>query len=338
MKLTLRSGLLRHFFLSGFSLCFYPLTSVLRYRALFFVFFSTWHFLSCPLQADEPQADESLEKPKKYHFSICAIFKDEAKFLKEWIEYHQLIGVDHFYLYNCSSQDHFLKVLNPYLKKGVVTLVDWFDYFDEQDEEETYKWALSTQISAYEHVIRMHAEKETKWLVFADIDEFFLPPGSTALAEVLKKYDDYPGILLESDYFDASKWDVLPKRKLIIEALELTNAPHQNLQKSVLKMIFKPDLCLGFTWPPYTCTFKDHRIPTGIGKSELRINRYTNRKAGYLFRKFKDKLLVDNRVLAADEMRQLLALGYEIEDQERAIYRFVTELTKKMENDPGHGW
>ena len=30
---------------------------------------------------------------KKYAMSICGIFKNEARFLKEWIEYHQLVGI-----------------------------------------------------------------------------------------------------------------------------------------------------------------------------------------------------------------------------------------------------
>jgi hypothetical protein len=29
---------------------------------------------------------------RKYYFSICAIFKDESLTLKEWIEYHLIIG------------------------------------------------------------------------------------------------------------------------------------------------------------------------------------------------------------------------------------------------------
>ncbi|KIC71464.1 hypothetical protein DB44_DM00010, partial [Candidatus Protochlamydia amoebophila] len=31
-----------------------------------------------------------------YDLSVCAIFKNEAPYLKEWIEYHRLIGVKHF--------------------------------------------------------------------------------------------------------------------------------------------------------------------------------------------------------------------------------------------------
>lgn len=35
----------------------------------------------------------------RYYLSIGAIFKDEARFLDEWIEFHLGIGVEHFYLY-----------------------------------------------------------------------------------------------------------------------------------------------------------------------------------------------------------------------------------------------
>ena len=37
---------------------------------------------------------------KKHKVSICAIFKDEEEFLKEWLEFHLLVGIEHFYMYN----------------------------------------------------------------------------------------------------------------------------------------------------------------------------------------------------------------------------------------------
>ena len=46
-----------------------------------------------------------------YYFSICAIFKDESLSIKEWIEYHKLIGVEHFYLYNNKSKDSSVSIL-----------------------------------------------------------------------------------------------------------------------------------------------------------------------------------------------------------------------------------
>ena len=45
---------------------------------------------------------------RKYEISICAIFKNEAPFLKEWLEFHLMLGIDHFYLYNNNSEDDYL--------------------------------------------------------------------------------------------------------------------------------------------------------------------------------------------------------------------------------------
>ncbi|GMO23401.1 MAG: hypothetical protein Ta2B_02600 [Termitinemataceae bacterium] len=38
--------------------------------------------------------------------SIVAIVKNEASYIKEWIEYHRLVGVDRFYIYDDNSTDN----------------------------------------------------------------------------------------------------------------------------------------------------------------------------------------------------------------------------------------
>jgi hypothetical protein len=268
---------------------------------------------------------------KKYNLSICCLFKNEAKYLKEWIEYHKMVGVDHFYLYNNGSTDGFHRVLNPYIKQGVVTLINWPDFMPNT-EEEAWKWALSTQVSAYENAAKYVGINETKWLVFVEGDEFLVPPESTTLAEVLIKYDDYPGITLASDYFDASKSDALPQKKLIIETVELTSAPAQNIQKTISKTIFKPEEATGFIWPPYQCCFKKGETVVTLRKKELKINCYTNRNKGYqrYFEKQKEKLAIDTRMLSEDEKTTLLNQGYELEDSERPILRFTPDLRRKL--------
>ena len=60
---------------------------------------------------------------KKYKVSVCAIFKNEAPYLKEWIEFNHLVGVEHFYMYNNNSEDDYLAVINPYIEKSWITLV-----------------------------------------------------------------------------------------------------------------------------------------------------------------------------------------------------------------------
>ncbi len=268
---------------------------------------------------------------KKYNLSVCTLFKDEARYLKEWIEYHRLIGVDHFYLYNNGSKDRYYSVLAKYIKEGIVTLIHWPDLMNSDRDEDAFMWALSTQVPAYENAAREVALHETKWLAFIDINEFLIPTQSYSLNEVLTRYDDFPGVTMRSTYYDASKIDVVPRKILLIETLEMTSAPELNIQKSVEKTIFKPDQLFYFTWPPYKCYFKNEKEAALVSSQEMRINQYTNRYMGYLtFGKPKEKLDIDNRLLTHYELSELLQIGYEINDQERLIYRYVPEMLKRL--------
>src|SRR5690348_7730635 len=163
---------------------------LIRYLCLFFLCFAS---LFARIENKRPK-EKNTTSSTRYQLSVCALFKNEAKYLKEWIEYHLLAGVDHFYLYNLDSTDDYIKVLRPYIEKKQVTLVFWHDFIGEQDEENLFIWALGTQIPAYENAARFRAIKETKWLVFLDVDEFLVSPQSHNLSSILEKYNDYPGV------------------------------------------------------------------------------------------------------------------------------------------------
>ncbi len=275
----------------------------------------------------------SQDGQKKYTLSICGIFRNEARYLKEWIEYHRLVGVDHFYLYNNKSIDYYKRALEPYIQAGIVTFMNWPDCLTEWEESpDRDNWALSTQVPAYEHAIKLKASLESKWLVFVDIDEFLVPFEKATLAEQLLPYDEYAAVTLSRVYYDASKIDTIPRRRLVIESTELTRG-EDNPQKSVSKTIFKPDRAVGFTWPPYRprfATASDKEIE--LKSHDIRVNRYTNRyRQGYLhYGKPKDRLDVDNRTVHMSHLSAALEEGYEIEDQERLIFRFIPDVLKRL--------
>lgn len=146
-----------------------------------------------------------LRKPKynkKYRISICGIFKNEAPFLKEWIEFHEMIGVEHFYLYNNNSEDLFGEVLQPYISRGLVTLIDW-----------PYNQA---QMKAYKNFYETYRH-ETQWVSFLDIDEFFCPKKDVTLTEWLCKHDKYPVILFYWRMFGTSNILKHDYSKLVVE-------------------------------------------------------------------------------------------------------------------------
>ena len=97
---------------------------------------------------------------KKYFLSICAIFKNEGRYIKEWLDYHIIAGIDHFYMYNNNSIDDFEVILKPYVKKNIVTLIEWP--------------FMQSQMDAYRDCIKKHSQ-ESNWIGFIDLDEFVVP-------------------------------------------------------------------------------------------------------------------------------------------------------------------
>ena len=126
---------------------------------------------------------------KKYMFSLCTCFKNEASNLKEWVEYHKLIGVDHFYLYNNNSTDNYMDVLTPYIEDGSVTLVD----FPQSP----------IQPHCYEHWINTYRQ-ESSWLAMTDIDEYLVPLKDNNIKDWLNKWKKYPVIQIYWKMFGAS--------------------------------------------------------------------------------------------------------------------------------------
>jgi Glycosyltransferase family 92 len=268
------------------------------------------------------------QKSKKYNLSVCAIIKNEGKYLNEWIEFHRLIGVEHFYLYSNDNFDLLQTSLKPYIKKGVVTLIPWVDFFDQMQEQSSEHWALATQIPAYENAIKFRAIGTTKWLALLNTDEYLLPVHSYMILDLLEKYDSYPAITLETDVFDGSKVTLSPAAQLLIEAREWIQSPATNIYKEFNKLILKPELCVGFAWPPYEIKFKNDQEAISLARSDLRINRYVNRNKPFID-PVKRKLYINSRFMPRNALSELLNQGYAIEDDEQTISRYLPELKKK---------
>ena len=141
---------------------------------------------------------------KKYKVSVCAIFRDEGTILKEWIEYHKIVGVEHFYLYNNFSEDNYLDILQPYIDDGVVTLTDWPHN--------------QAQMAAYQDCVDRF-KNETKWIGFIDLDEFVVPNKQyNTIYDFLNQFDsNRPMVIFYWRYFGSSGKVDRDRTKLITE-------------------------------------------------------------------------------------------------------------------------
>ncbi|MBA3957462.1 MAG: glycosyltransferase family 92 protein [Parachlamydiaceae bacterium] len=171
---------------------------------------------------------------RKCEIAICAIFRNEADFLKEWIEYHRLVGVGHFYLYNNLSQDHFWTVLKPYVDKGIVELFDV--PLDSNQHEAKAKTHNFVQVCCYNHAIKL-ARNLNKWIAIIDSDEFVCPVIDMTLSKALSRYSYADGVVAYWKMFGTSNvWD-LTSDELMIEKmlLRIPTPTTSNLFKSIVR-------------------------------------------------------------------------------------------------------
>ena len=60
-----------------------------------------------------------------YGISVAAIVKDEVEYIEEWIQFHILMGIEHFYIYDNESSDGTTEILKEYEKIGLITYTFW---------------------------------------------------------------------------------------------------------------------------------------------------------------------------------------------------------------------
>jgi hypothetical protein len=129
--------------------------------------------------------------------AVCAIFKDEARDLLEWLAFHKMIGADLFFLYDNGSGDNGSELIRRSSFARNVTLTDWSD--------------RPGQLSAYNHFHRNYAADFT-WAAFIDIDEFIVPLAGSSIRDILlrRMYQPYAAILLQWLVFGPSGHDRRP--------------------------------------------------------------------------------------------------------------------------------
>jgi hypothetical protein len=167
---------------------------------------------------------------------VCAIFKDEAPFLLEWLALHKLIGVDLFVLYDNGSSDGGADLIRASSFARNVTLIDWPD--------------RPGQLSAYNHFRINHARNFT-WVAFIDIDEFIVPVAGTSIRDILMRraYQPYAAILLQWLVFGPSGHERRPEG-LVIENYTM-HLPESADASRHVKSLVRTDKLLGIDYTPH---------------------------------------------------------------------------------------
>lgn len=160
-----------------------------------------------------PLRPQSGGKPKG--IALCLRFRDEARYLDEWITYHLAAGISHFFLYNNFSDDDYLPVLEPHITRGYVTLIDWPRKPASPAAEED---CIARCIGVFE------------WVGFLDADEFVVIQDGRVIPAYLNEFQDFPAVALHWYYFGSSGHRTRPSNGVINAYIRRKSVPNRHVK------------------------------------------------------------------------------------------------------------
>jgi hypothetical protein len=257
-----------------------------------------------------------VERRPQWYLSAVAIFKNEARYLDEWLAFCLLEGVEHVLLYDHCSNDSSRDVLRPWVATGLVELIRW-----------PVPWKSGAQVKAYLDALR-RLRGCSRWAAFIDIDEYLFSPTGRPLPEVLEQYESHAGVVVNWQCYGTSGHKTNPagltienysrrartgwarnrRVKTIVDPMLAIEAvgPHffaVEAGHSLVTEDFKPVRLIRSAngrrrmrhlaaWVPYV-PFDPYAFNRSseeqVSASELRINHYVTRSEDDLPLKFKDR-------------------------------------------------
>jgi hypothetical protein len=171
------------------------------------------------------------------YLSLCCVVKDEDLFIGEWLTYHALLGVEHFYIYDNESarpvQEH--PAVARYIKNGRATV--------------HAMPGRAVQYTAYRHCIKNYGACNF-WMGFLDLDEFIClntREGWMDFRPLLAEFEHCGGLALNWRTMTSSGHERRPEGLVIANYCRAM--PELNTVDLHVKSIVRPQLAVKITNP-----------------------------------------------------------------------------------------
>ncbi|HEY3754651.1 MAG TPA: glycosyltransferase family 92 protein [Opitutaceae bacterium] len=269
--------------------------------------------------------------PNRAYLSACLTFKDSALYLAEWLAFHSIQGVEHFYLYNNESSDHWQPIVEPYVRRGLATVIDFP--------------GKAVQLPMYQHCLRNYGPR-TRWLTFNDDDEFLFPVEEVPLSQVLARYERYAGVAVPWMLYGSSGHQTRPPGLVVRNYVRRMSYPDRHVKCIVnpAKVIHPIASAHLFHCVPGECVVDENEKPLNEALHPypqakiLRINHYLTKSIEEMEERRGRKITVDTGKVSAlpiTQWRQLEADRWnEVEDWIAARYADQVEASLRELSAP----
>ena len=175
-----------------------------------------------------------------YEMAIVAIVKNEEDYLAEWIEYHKLVGVSKFIMFDNGSTDSTADILKQYAENGDVIY--------------TYYPGNVRQMEAYNEAIAKY-RNDFHYMAFIDADEFIYPFNHEKkipeiVNDILSVDKNAAGLAVNWRMFGSSHLEHKPEKGGVIDNF-LYRAKEDGKGNDCIKTIANPRYIYKYNHPHY---------------------------------------------------------------------------------------
>ncbi len=266
-----------------------------------------------------------------YNLSICAIMRDEPEsHIREWIHYHRLVCVEHFFIYDNGSKIKIVDTLKKEIDAGFVTVINFP--------------GSSAQMPAYTNFIYDYG-KLTKYAAIIDSDEFLVPKTRNNVPEILEDYDKgHIGSFNVSWVMFGSGGliEKIPPDKLVIESYTKAMPKDHIENKHTKAILIKPgERTLYAGSNPHYCVYKPNYTAVSEDFKPV-INAWADHKSDKLalhhyclksLDNFKEKIAkprADKCELQGKTMEDFWRFDKDCTEENTDILKFATKVKEEL--------
>ena len=216
-------------------------------------------------------------KAQKNNLAVVLICKNEEDYVDEWIRYHALAGVRHFYIYdNDYSSGSTAAKARAHNRGGVVVIVHPWKL-----KASAGQCAVSPQGAAYVHAALCYGHKH-RWMAFIDIDEFIVPRQHGTIIEALDRLGRHSNISLPWSQFGNCGHTAKPSGPCAF-AYMLRHQPDERHTHHFKCIIDPAKLSMVYT---HYCSTTDMGTTTSNDKGQVEENQSRPSAPGFISSEF----------------------------------------------------
>ena len=259
-----------------------------------------------------------------HYLAVCAIYRNEGAYLREWIEFHRLVGVEKFFLYDNRSTDDHADLLAPYVAEGTVDVTAW-------PEE-------PGQITAYAHCLETNRDR-ARWIAFIDLDEYLFSPLIKPLPEILPEFEPYPAVVASWCMFGTSGHETKPPGLTIENFDHRKDYPPDSIEqvKSIVDPARTSHAMSGhrFAYREGEAVNENHEVKEGraprvVSFERLRVNHYAHRSRWEYMQKLARPQVVGTfKNFPPGTLERRIARANAVRDE--TVKAYVPELRERLE-------